>query len=45
MALNLGEFSEPDVNDALAQIAFRETVSKIEQMRHISSPILKVIYL
>lgn len=45
MALNLGEFNEPDVNDALAQIAFRETVSKIEQMRHISSPILKVIYL
>lgn len=39
------EFVEPHVTDLVARQTYIETVRKIEQVRHISSPILKVVFI
>lgn len=38
-------FVEPVVSDQAAKFAFMETIRKIEQVRHVSSPILKVVFI
>ena len=39
------DFVEPEVSDAMAKLAFKESIRKLEQVRHISSPILKVVFI
>ena len=39
------DFEEPIITDEESKKAFEETVRKIEQVRHISSPILKVVFI